>query len=99
MTMRIFVITSYSIHYTKLYDDTDHAIIVDVEATRAVRPAETGAAQTMIDRTIDRFDLSPERLIADTAYGAAPMLNWLVEGRGIEPHIPVIDKSARQDVV
>jgi len=77
--------------------DTDHAIIVDVEATRAVRPAETGAAQTMIDRTSDRFDLSPERLIADTAYGAAPMLNWLVEERGIEPHIPVIDKSARQD--
>jgi transposase len=77
--------------------DIDHAVIVDVEATRAVRPAETGAAQTMIDRTMDRFDLSPERLIADTAYGAAPMLNWLVEGRGIEPHIPVIDKSARQD--
>jgi transposase len=77
--------------------DTDHAIIVDVEATRAVRPAETGAAQTMIDRTMDRFDLSPERLIADTAYGAAPMLNWLVEGRGIEPHIPVIDKSHRKD--
>ena len=77
--------------------DTDHAIIVDVEATRAVRPAEMAAAQTMIDRTIERFDLSPERLIADTAYGAAPMLNWLVEGRGIEPHIPVIDKSARRD--
>ncbi len=77
--------------------DTDHVVIVDVEATRAVRPAETGAAQTMIDRTMDRFDLSPERLIADTAYGSAAMLNWLVEGRGIEPHIPVIDKSARRD--
>jgi transposase len=77
--------------------DTDHAIIVDVEATRAVRQAETGAAQTMIDRTMDRFGLYPERLIADTAYGTAPMLGWLVEERGIEPHIPVFDKSRRTD--
>ncbi len=77
--------------------DTDHAIIVDVEATRAVRQAETGAAQTMIDRTMDRFGLYPERLIADTAYGSAAMLDWLVEERGIEPHVPVFDKSRRTD--
>jgi hypothetical protein len=25
--------------------------------------------------------------------GAAPMLNWLVEEKGIAPHIPVFDKS------
>jgi hypothetical protein len=25
------------------------------------------------------------------------MLNWLVEEKGIAPHIPVIDKSARED--
>ena len=25
------------------------------------------------------------------------MLNWLVEDRGIEPHVPVFDKSARKD--
>lgn len=24
--------------------------------------------------------------MADTAYGAAPMLNWLVEEKGIAPH-------------
>ncbi len=77
--------------------DTDNAVIVDVEATRAIRQAEVGAARTMIDRVIDRFDLYPERLIADTAYGSAPMLAWLVEDRGIEPHIPVFDKSARRD--
>ena len=77
--------------------DTDHAIIVDVEATRAVRQAETGAARTMIDRVMDRFGLYPQRLIADTAYGTAPMLGWLVEERGIEPHIPVFDKSGRSD--
>jgi hypothetical protein len=38
----------------------------------------------MIDRTMDKFDLYPERLIADSAYGSAPMLDWLVEGRGID---------------
>jgi transposase len=77
--------------------DTDHAIIVDVEATRAVRQAETGAARTMIDRTMDRFGLYPAALAADTAYGSADMLGWLVEERGIEPHIPVFDKSGRRD--
>lgn len=35
--------------------------------------------------------------MADTAYGSAPNLAWLVEDRGIEPHIPVFDKSARRD--
>lgn len=77
--------------------DTDHAIVVDVEATRAVRQAETGAARTMIDRTMDRFGLWPERLIADKAYGTAEMLSWLVHERGIAPHIPVFDKSGRSD--
>ena len=31
--------------------DTQHGIIVDVEATRAIRQAEVGASRTMIDRT------------------------------------------------
>jgi hypothetical protein len=31
------------------------------------------------------------------AYGSAEMLGWLVEERGIEPNIPVIDKSTRTD--
>jgi hypothetical protein len=50
----------------------------------------------MIERTEERFGLKPERLAADTAYGSAPMLNWLVE-KDIAPHIPVIDKSKRED--
>jgi transposase len=77
--------------------DLDHAIIVDVEATRAIRQAEVGAARTMIERTEARFGLYPERLAADSAYGSAEMLGWLVHERGIEPHIPVFDKSARTD--
>jgi transposase len=77
--------------------DTDHAVIVDVEATRAIRQAEVGAAQTMIERTLARFGLYPESLAGDTAYGAADMLGWLVYEHGIEPHIPVFDKSNRTD--
>ena len=77
--------------------DLDHAVIVDVEASRAIRQAEVGAARTMIDRAQDRFGLYPERLAADTAYGSAEMLGWLVHEHGIEPHIPVFDKSQRSD--
>jgi hypothetical protein len=36
-------------------------------------------------------------LVTDTAYGAAPMLNWLVEEKRIAPHIPVFDKSRRDE--
>jgi len=77
--------------------DTDNAVIVDVEATRAIRQAEVGAARTMIERTMDRFGLYPASLAGDTAYGAADMLGWLVHEKGIEPHIPVFDKSKRDD--
>jgi transposase len=77
--------------------DLDHAIIVDVEATTAIRQAEVTAAKRMIERTMDRFDLYPARLAADSGYGSAEMLNWLVYEHGIEPHVPVFDKSIRTD--
>src|SRR6201990_1810434 len=77
--------------------DVKFGVIVDVEASRAIRQAEVGAAKTMIERTEERFGLKPARLVGDTAYGAAPMLNWLVEEKGIAPHIPVFDKSKRDD--
>ena len=77
--------------------DLKHAVIVDVEATTAVRQAEVTAAKTMIDRTAERLGVTPERLAADTGYGSAEMLAWLVDERNIEPHIPVIDKSERTD--
>jgi transposase len=76
--------------------DTDHGVIVDVEGTRSIRQAEVGSTKTMLDRVKDRFDLDPEWLIADTAYGSGPMLGWLVD-RNIAPHIPVIDKAGRTD--
>jgi hypothetical protein len=43
-----------------------------------------------------RFDLRPRRLAGDTVYGTVRLLKWLVD-RGITPHIPVWDKSARSD--
>jgi hypothetical protein len=39
-----------------------------------------------------RFGLWPERLAADTGYGSAENLAWLVHERGIEPHIPAFEK-------
>lgn len=49
--------------------DLDHAIIVDVEATTAIRQAEVTAAKRMIERTRDAFDLYPagSPQTADTA--------------------------------
>ena len=77
--------------------DVKFGIIMDVEASRAIRQAEVGAAKTMIERTEERFGMKPERLAADTAYGSAANLNWLVNEKQIAPHIPVIDKSKRED--
>jgi transposase len=77
--------------------DLDHAVIVDVEASTAVRQAEVKAAKTMIERADDRLELYPERLAGDSAYGSGEMLEWLVHERGIEPHVPVFDKSKRSD--
>src|ERR1700716_3687623 len=77
--------------------DVKFGVIVDVEASRAIRQAEAGAAKTMISRTEERFGLKPERLAADTAYGSAATLHWIVNEKKITPHIPVIDKSKRED--
>jgi hypothetical protein len=77
--------------------DLKAAVIIDVEATRAIRQAEVGAARTMIECTEDLPGLCPERLAADSAYGSAEMLGWLVNEHAIELHIPVFDKSARDD--
>jgi hypothetical protein len=35
--------------------------------------------------------------VGDTAYGTAPMLGWMVQDKGIAPHVPVWDKSERKD--
>jgi hypothetical protein len=77
--------------------DVKFGIIMDVEASRAIRQAEVGASQTMIERTEATFGIKPEWLVADTAYGSAPNLHFLVDEKDIEPHVPVIEKSQRDD--
>jgi transposase len=77
--------------------DIKFGIIMDVEASRAIRQAEVGASQTMIERTQACFGITPDWLAADTAYGSASNLNWLVNDKTIAPYIPVIDKSKRGD--
>jgi transposase len=76
--------------------DTEHAVIVDVEATPARTYDEVAATTTMIDRTEKTLGLKPTQLAADTAYGTGQILDWLIK-RDVEPHIPVWDKSERQD--
>jgi hypothetical protein len=78
---------------TNLLIDLKHAVIMDVEAKTAVRQAEVTAQRIMLDRTQKRFGLWPERLAADSGYGDAANLAWLVHERGIEPHIPVFEKD------
>ena len=76
--------------------DIEHAVIVDVEATPARTYDEVAATKMMIERTEEPLGLKPNRLVADTAYGTGKFLGWLV-GTGITPHIPVWDKSDRED--
>jgi transposase len=72
--------------------DTDHAVIVDVEATPARIAQEIKATKAMLDRVEEKHGLRPDRLAADKAYGTGPFLAWLSE-RNITPHIPVLDRQ------
>lgn len=85
---------AYSTNYLV---DTEHGVILDVEATPSNRTSEVESTKTMIERVEENYNITPQRLIGDTAYGAAPMLAWIVETKGIEPHVPVWDKTQRED--
>jgi transposase len=76
--------------------DIENAVIVDVEATPARTSDEVAATRTMIARTEQRLGLKAKRLVADSAYGTGKFLGWLIRA-GITPHIPVWDKSQRDD--
>ena len=54
------------------------------------------STRTTLSRTESRLGIKPKRLAADTAYGTGAFLGWLVKRR-IAPHIPVWDKSQRED--
>ena len=78
-------------YYSNYLIDTEHAIIVGVEATPARPSQEVAAARTMLERAAKRHGLAPRRLAADKLYGSGPFLSWLVD-RKVEPHIPLIDR-------
>jgi Transposase DDE domain len=77
-------------YFTNYLVDTEKGIIVDVEATPARLAQEIKATKAMLERVEDRYDLKPERLAADNAYGTGPFLAWLQE-REVTAHIPVRD--------
>jgi len=77
--------------------DTEVGVIIDVEATPALRSQEVESTKTMIERVKERFDLGTPKLIGDTAYGTAEFLAWMVNEQGIEPHVPVWEKGERTD--
>jgi len=76
--------------------DNKLGVIVDAEGTRANRIEENRVCVSMVKRVIKRFGLKPKRLAADTAYGSGKTLKALMDC-GIEPHVPVWDKSKRTD--
>ncbi len=88
---------AYYAYSTNYLVDVESGVIVDVAATAAHRTEETEATKTMIERVEERHDIKPQRLIGDTAYGTGPMLEWLAQDKGIEPHVPVWEKSGRTD--
>ena len=85
---------SYSTNYLI---DLHAGVIMDVQACGSTVSNERDAAKIMIDRVEATFDIKPDRLVGDTAYGTGPMLNWMVNEKQIAPHIPVWDKSERDD--
>jgi hypothetical protein len=79
--------------------------IIMVKATRAIRQAEVGAARTMIERVVPKAlparrsasgrspsDWRPIRLTAPPRRSSG-----LVNEKQIAPHIPVWDRSKRED--
>lgn len=85
---------AYSTNYLV---DLQAGVIVDVEATPAHRTQEVESTRTMVERVERRFGMKPRRLVGDTAYGTAPLLGWMVNDKGVAPHIPVWDKTERKD--
>jgi transposase len=87
------VMFGYSLNYLI---DMEGSVILDVEATPTRISKEVDATETMIERVAERFALKPKHLAGDVAYGTGEMLGWLVD-REIDPHIPVWDRSERED--
>ncbi len=77
-------------YYDNYLIDTRSRVILGVEATPALFHQEAVAARKMLEG-IAQFGIQPESLGADKGYGSGEFLAWLLE-RGVQPHIPVIDR-------
>jgi transposase len=82
--------TAVMAYYDNYLIDTSSRVIVAVEATPARFSHETLAARRRVER-VEKLGIRAEDLGADKAYGSGEFLAWLL-GRGIQPHIPVIDR-------
>jgi len=77
-------------YYDNYLIDTTSRVIVGVEATPALFHQEAVAARKMLEEAA-QLGIQPESLGADKGYGSGEFLAWLLE-RGVQPHIPVIDR-------
>jgi hypothetical protein len=55
------------------------------DTSRPVRPS-------LVYSIVDLYSI---KLIGNSAYGASEISDWLVNDRGIDLHVPVLDKSKR----
>lgn len=72
--------------------DTGSGVVLGVQAAPERFADEPEAARRMVERLRVRHSAVPEILTADKAYGSGPFLAW-IEERGIEAHVPVIDRT------
>ncbi|VAW64732.1 Mobile element protein [hydrothermal vent metagenome] len=82
---------------TNIMIDVAHGVIMDVEATPGFKTDEVERTKVLLERIETKRNLKPKRLMGDTAYGCADMLGYLVNEKNIEPHVPIWDKSKRND--
>ncbi len=82
---------------TNIMIDVENGVIMDVEATPGFRTDEVESTKVLLERIETKYNIKPKRLMGDTAYGCADMLGYLVNEKKIEPHIPIWDKSKRND--
>ena len=87
--------TAAMAYYDNYLIDTASRVIVEVEATPARFSQETIAARRMVER-VEKLGIRAEELAADKAYGSGEFLAWLL-ARGVQPHIPVIDRRHQTD--
>jgi transposase len=76
-------------HMGHVLSENRHGLILGITATEANGTAERTAALDMIDELKQTHGRKPATLGADKGYDSGPFF-MDVEGRGIEPHVPLV---------